>query len=102
VRRAARAAAVAPLVGVAAASIGACGRRRADDTAAAGLPDLLGYVADSAGTAYPIFLPSARGIRRPPGGGFSRFSRPVNWAGRAPFLRNARRMAELVALRAHG
>jgi len=27
-----------------------------------GLPDLLGYVADSAGTAYPIFLPGARGM----------------------------------------
>jgi hypothetical protein len=27
-----------------------------------GLPDLLGYVADSAGAAYPVFLPGARGM----------------------------------------
>ena len=27
-----------------------------------GLPDLLGYVQDSAGTAFPIFLPGARGM----------------------------------------
>lgn len=27
-----------------------------------GLPDLLGYAADSAGTAYPVFLPGARGM----------------------------------------
>jgi hypothetical protein len=27
-----------------------------------GLPDLLGYVADSTGAAYPVFLPGARGM----------------------------------------
>jgi len=32
-----------------------------DDVTGDGLPDLLGFVADSAGTAYPIFLPGARG-----------------------------------------
>jgi len=33
-----------------------------EDISGDGLPDLLGYVADSAGTAYPIFLPGARGM----------------------------------------
>ena len=32
-----------------------------EDVTGDGLPDLLGYVADSAGTAYPIFLTGARG-----------------------------------------
>lgn len=32
-----------------------------DDLTGDGLPDLLGAVADSAGVAYPIFLPGARG-----------------------------------------
>jgi len=33
-----------------------------DDVTGDGLPDLLGYVADSAGAAYPIFLPGTRGM----------------------------------------
>ena len=33
-----------------------------EDVTGDGIPDLLGYVADSAGTAYPIFLPGARGM----------------------------------------
>jgi hypothetical protein len=32
------------------------------DVTADGLPDLLGYVADSAGASYPVFLPGARGM----------------------------------------
>jgi len=32
-----------------------------EDITRDGIPDLLGYVADSAGTAYPIFLAGARG-----------------------------------------
>jgi hypothetical protein len=33
-----------------------------EDVTGDGVPDLLGYVADSAGTAYPVFLPGARGM----------------------------------------
>lgn len=33
-----------------------------DDVTGDGLPDLLGYVADSAGVSYPIFLAGARGM----------------------------------------
>lgn len=33
-----------------------------EDVTGDGLPDLLGYVADSAGAAYPIFLAGARGM----------------------------------------
>ena len=33
-----------------------------EDVTGDGLPDLLGYVADSAGAAYPIFLAGARGV----------------------------------------
>ncbi len=33
-----------------------------EDVTGDGIPDLLGYVADSAGEAYPIFLPGARGM----------------------------------------
>jgi len=33
-----------------------------EDVTGDGLPDLLGYVADSAGTSYPIFLAGARGM----------------------------------------
>jgi hypothetical protein len=33
-----------------------------DDVTGDGLPDLLGYVADSAGTSYPVFIPGARGM----------------------------------------
>ena len=33
-----------------------------EDVTGDGLPDLLGYVADSSGTSYPIFLPGARGM----------------------------------------
>jgi len=41
-----------------AASIGAFAF---EDATGDGIPDLLGYVADSAGTSYPIFVPGARG-----------------------------------------
>jgi len=33
-----------------------------EDVTGDGLPDLLGYVADSSGAAYPVFLPGARGM----------------------------------------
>ena len=33
-----------------------------EDVTGDGVPDLLGYVADSAGTSYPIFVPGARGM----------------------------------------
>lgn len=32
-----------------------------EDATGDGMPDLLGYVADSAGVTYPVFLPGARG-----------------------------------------
>lgn len=32
-----------------------------DDLTGDGLPDLLGYVADSAGVSYPVFIPGAHG-----------------------------------------
>lgn len=32
-----------------------------EDLTGDGLPDLLGFVADSAGTGYPVFIPGARG-----------------------------------------
>jgi hypothetical protein len=33
-----------------------------EDVTGDGLPDLLGYVADSSGAAYPVFMPGARGM----------------------------------------
>lgn len=42
-----------------AASIGAFAF---EDVTGDGLPDLLGYVADSAGVSFPVFLPGARGM----------------------------------------
>lgn len=33
-----------------------------EDVTGDGIPDLLGYVSDSAGTSYPIFVPGARGM----------------------------------------
>jgi len=35
-----------------------------EDLSGDGLPDLFGYVADSAGVAYPVFIPGARGAMR--------------------------------------
>jgi len=32
-----------------------------EDLTGDGMPDLFGYVADSAGTSYPVFIPGARG-----------------------------------------
>jgi hypothetical protein len=42
-------------------SAGTIGAFAFEDVTGDGIPDLLGYVADSAGTAYPVFVPGARG-----------------------------------------
>lgn len=53
-----------------------------EDVTGDGIPDLLGYVADSAGAAYPIFLPGARGMMadqiEPAATGFRLSAEPEN------------------------
>lgn len=44
------------------ASAASIGAYAFEDVTGDGVPDLLGFVADSAGSAYPVFMPGARGM----------------------------------------